>query len=119
MKRTLEMEKRLIKLSALAGMLAASLFASFNANATCYVAALQVERVLSYGTYGYVYMRPAGALTNSFYYYFRTDSDKILSTAANAQTDASRVNAYADATSCPTTGTARYMGNANYIYITE
>ena len=112
------MEKRLTKLSALAGVLAASLFASFNANATCYVSAMQVERVLSYGAYGYVYMRPAGALTNSYYYYFRTDSDKILSTAANAHTDASRVNVYADTASCPT-GTVRYLGNATYFYITE
>lgn len=113
------MENKLTKLSIISGVLAAALFASFNTNAACLASAQQVERVLSYGTYGYIYLRPAGALTNSYYYYMRTTSDKILSTAANAHTDSSRVNVYGDAASCPTTGTARYMGNATYVYILE
>jgi hypothetical protein len=113
------MENKLTKLSLIAGVLATSLLGSLNANAACFASAQQVERVLSYGTYGYIYLRPAGALTNSFYYYVRTDSDKILSTAANAQTDSSRVNVYGDAASCPTAGTGRYMGNATYVYMLE
>lgn len=112
--------KNLIKnASILSGTLAVALFASSNANAACYQGAMQVERVLSYGTYSYIYMRKAGALTNASYYYMRTSSDKILSTAANAHTDSSRVNAYGNAASCPTAGTGRYMGEAIYVYITE
>lgn len=113
------MKKHVMKLLVLSGMLSSALFASANANASCFVQDYNVERVLSYGTYGYIYMRPAGSLTNSFYYYVRTTSDKILSTAANAHTDSSRVNVLGDAGSCPSTGTARYMGNATYVYITE
>ena len=113
------MKQQLIKLSSAIGILAVSLLASANANAVCNAFGYQVERVLSYGTYGYVYLRPAGALTNSFYYYARTTSDKILSTAANAHTDSSRVNVSGDAASCPGAGTGRYMGNANYVYILE
>ncbi len=113
------MKKQFIKLGVLGSLLSAALFSSANANAACFASNYNVERVLSFGTYGYVYLRPAGSLTNSFYYFVRTTSDKILSTAANAHTDSSRVNVLGDAGTCPTTGVGRYMGNATYVYITE
>lgn len=113
------MKKKLMKLSILGSLLAATLLSSGNVSASCYASAYQVERVIAYDTYGYIYLRPAGALTNSFYYYIYTTSDKILSTAANAHTDSSRVNILGNATVCPTAGTARHMGTATYIYITE
>jgi hypothetical protein len=113
------MKNKLMKLSAVTGVLFASLMATGNANASCYVSNYQVERVISYGTYSYIYLRPAGALTNSFYYYARVNGDQQVSTAANAHTDGSRVNVLGDATACPTTGTARYAGVASYVYLTE
>ncbi len=106
----------MVKWFSMSALLVLSLFA-FQANAACIVSAQIVERVLSYDGNTYVYFRPKGALTNSFYYYMRTTSDQIASTAANAQTDRTEVNAYGQATSCPTSGTARYMGDALYIYM--
>ena len=113
------MKNRSLKLSAMGGVLAAAALVSGNANAICSQSNMQVERIISYNTYGYIYMRPAGALTNSSYYYMRTTSDQVMSIAANAHTDGSRVTVSGDTASCPTTGTARYMGNSRYIYLVE
>ncbi len=110
------MGKKIAKLFAVAGVLGLSLFAA-SANANCLASNLMVERVLSYGTYGYVYLRPAGALTNSYYYAMYTTSDKILSAAANAQTDRSQVNAYGNIATCPTTAGYRSLGTGIYLYI--
>jgi hypothetical protein len=91
--------------------------AATSAQATCSISEQIVERTISYATYCYVYFRPVGALTNSFYHYMRSTSDKICSVANSAQTDRSQVSASGNATSCPTAGTSRYMGDATYLYI--
>lgn len=106
---------------AIATILSLSLGAISTASATCYVSSLNVERILSYGSYSYIYLRPAGSLTNSYYNYVRTTSDKVVATAAAAKVGNSRVNVSGNATTCPTnTSGGRYMGSeANYVYITE
>ena len=101
----------------LGSVLAASMVAATSAQAACSITSHIVERAIAYPAYCYVYFRPEGALTNSFYYYMRSTSDKICSMANSAQTDRSKVSASGDATTCPTTGTARYMGDATYLYI--
>ena len=107
------MKKSIVTLA----LVATALLSSAGAQASCFVSNQIVERVLSYGTYGYVYFRPESSLTNSTYYYMRTTSDKILSLAGDSQTNRSKVNALGNATTCPTTGTARYMGEATYLYL--
>lgn len=97
--------------------LVALMIGSASANASCLQTSKIVERVLSYPTYCYVYLRPESALTNTFYYYTRSTSDKICGLAGDAKISRTKVNALGDAASCPASGTSRYMGNTTYIYL--
>jgi hypothetical protein len=100
-------------------VLGAGMMAATGAQAACSVSSQIVERTISYPTYCYVYFRPKGALTNTTYYYMRSTSDKICSLAGDAQTNRSEVSASGNTGSCPTSGIARYMGDANYLYVTN
>ena len=108
------MKKRITTTLAAAAI---GLFFSTGAQASCFASNQMVERVLSYATYGYIYFRPESSLTNSTYYYMRTTSQQILALAAAAQASRSKVNGLGNASSCPSTGTARYMGEATYLYV--
>jgi hypothetical protein len=95
--------------------------------ATCFRRGDLVERVLQYrSTYGggnsYIYFRPRTALTNSVYYYCRVllneaNGPELLAVAASAKSNRVEVNALGDRSSCPTSGTGRFMGECNYIYM--
>ena len=98
-------------------VLAGGMMAATGAQAACSVSSQIVERTISYATYCYVYFRPKGALTNTFYYYMRSTSHTICSLAGDAQTNRSEVSASGNASSCSTSGIARYMGDANYLYV--
>lgn len=111
------MKKGVLKKSVLGGLLSLGMLFGAHANATCFVGNHIVERVLSYNGGAYVYLRPAGAITNSVGWYFYTTSDMVVSAATASQTDRTSVNAVGDATACPTTGTIRFMGNSVYLYM--
>ena len=64
----------------------------------------------------YIYMRSGGPLT-SYYNYTRTNDDNICTTASIAATSGVDTTVRADASSCPTSGTARFMGELSYLII--
>lgn len=96
----------------LAALVSLALFSILGtAQASCYQYGY-VIRVLAYpGTTSsnYIYLRTSS--TTNLWYYARTTDAKLTEAAATALTNRTRVYINANATSCPTSGTARYMGN--------
>lgn len=84
------------------------------ANAACSING-KVERIWQSGTTTYVYLLPITSLNSTFYHYFVT-TNAALREAAHAAHDGNKyVNVNGNATSCPTSGTARYGGNIDTI----
>ncbi len=104
--------KKWIQMAAIGSILTT---ASFLAQATCVVSSGQIVRVsVSPGSSSsYVYIRPDSLST---YYYQGTTTDQKMTNAAVAAVD-KQVYIYGDASSCPTTGTSRYMGQISYLAI--
>lgn len=70
----------------------------------------------SYSSTGcYIYQRDSALA--SYYYYSNSSDDDMCSNAVVAMTTGVDVAMSGNAASCPTTGTARYMGNLNYMII--
>ena len=116
------MEKSIRKLI-VSGAVFGALVVSTSAQALCTQSGQIVERFLAYD-YGasYVYFRPRTALTNSTYYYCYIRSsdpgaDRMASAAASSKANRVEVNVRGEATTCPTSGTARFMGDCDYIYM--
>ena len=53
----------------------------------------------------------------TYYYYFQTTRPDLIDTMNSAQAAQHRVYVVGNATSCPTTGTSRYIGLATYGYV--
>jgi hypothetical protein len=89
------------------------------AQASCYVNG-PIVRVTqyddSYTTTGcYIYMR--NSALSSYYYYTRSNDDDTCSNAVVAATTGVDTYISGNASSCPTSGTGRYMGIVNYLII--
>lgn len=80
-----------------------------------------IVRVIQYddaytSTGCYIYMRSGGPLT-SYYHYSRSNDDNTCTNATIAATSGIDTTVSGAATSCPTTGTGRYMGTVRYMVI--
>jgi len=111
------MKKSLFKFSMLGAVLTASMMATTSAQAICTQSSKIVERVLSYNTVCYIYLRQESALTGTFYYRMRSTSDKVCDLAGDAQTNRTKVTAQGDAPFCPANLGLRNMGNSRYLYL--
>ena len=90
------------------------------AQASCSVSGV-IVRVTQYddsytSTGCYIYMRSNGPLT-SYYHYTKTNDDNTCTNAAIAVTSSVDVRVNGSATSCPASGSSRYMGLVNYLII--
>jgi hypothetical protein len=116
--KTMLDKPRLIKtaLASIAGLL----LMPMAAQASCYINGPIVRVVQyddSYTSIGcYIYMRSSGPLSSD-YYYTRTNDDNICSSAVTAATTAADSSVLGNASSCPTTGTGRYMGEVQYLIV--
>jgi hypothetical protein len=113
----------MIKRVALATAFAASMVAATNVQAACNSSYNIVERVLTYssGT-TYVYFRNSWGLLSSYYDYCLIPNnlaggDRLAALAASAKANRVEINVQGSASSCPTTGTGRYIGVCNYFYL--
>lgn len=68
------------------------------------------------GTTTYLYGEPFGA-GNTYTYFGTTTNAVIADAAASAAANNKRVNITGNATTCPTTGTYRFVGTILYLYI--
>jgi len=99
-----------IKKIALITLFGASFLGLSNAaNATCSFSG-KVERVYQNATTTYVYMLPNTALNSSYYRYFKTTDPDLSRAIHAAHDDNNYINVRGNATSCPSTGSARYGG---------
>jgi hypothetical protein len=102
-------ELDMIKKLAIATLISAGAFFSYGASATCTQLG-KVERVHQTSTTTWIYILPITSLSSSFYYWTST-TDPELQRAIHAAKDGNHyVEIRGSAGTCPTTGTARWVG---------
>ena len=97
------------KLTMLCSMSAISLIGIGAANAACTYSGKVTSSYQNAST-TWAYVVPANAIYSAYYYWFTTTDPDIAQSIHNAQGSGDYTTIYGNATSCPTTGTARYGG---------
>lgn len=91
------------------------LLGAANANAACNYAG-KIERIYQSSTTTYVYLKSLSSLTSSTYYYCNTSDPDLANAMHSAKANGEQyVYVSGNRSSCPTSGTGRYMGSCVYI----
>jgi len=99
-----------IKNLAIATLVALGSLIATEANASCSISG-KIERVYTNSNATYAYVIPLTAISNSYYHYFYTTDDTVAAALQAAKADGNAyVNVNGSASTCPTTGTARFGG---------
>ena len=115
----MKMTRKTLKRVTLAAVVGLMLFPMV-AQSACYING-PIVRVIQYDdayttTGCYIYLRSGGPMS-SFYYYSRSNDDNVCSSAVTALTSSVDVAISGNVTSCPTTGTGRWIGLVNYMWV--